>query len=522
MGRALAVALVGLNGHVIEVEADIGQTLPAFVLLGLPDAALSEARERIRSAAQNSGIPLSRRKITVNLVPASLPKKGSGFDLAIVMAALNAAGDVRRTGGTVFIAELGLDGRLRPVRGVLPAVLAAMTAGCREFVVAAANLAEAELVAGARVRGYESLAEVAQDFDANPEKLVVADPGPAAGDARVPAVGGPSAGGPARAEPSGAPDLAEVAGQAEARLALEIAAAGGHHLMMVGPPGSGKTMLAERLSGLLPDLNDAEAMEVTAIHSLDNGGEGITALVRRPPYERPHHSASTASIIGGGSGIPRPGAASRAHRGVLFLDEAPEYDRRVLDALRQPLESGELVLHRSAGTAAYPARFQLVMAANPCPCGKATGKGMGCECTPMARRRYFGKLSGPLLDRVDIQLQVNRVSLAQLSDTGPRESTAQVAARVRLARSSQLERLRPFGLVHNADLSGRLLRGPLRLDPRNTQLLDRAMGAGTLTARGYDRVLRLSWTVADLRGQSRPGPDEVGLALTLRQRGVGA
>ncbi|WP_104088089.1 YifB family Mg chelatase-like AAA ATPase [Arthrobacter sp. GMC3] len=517
MGRALAVALVGLNGHVIEVEADIGQTLPAFVLLGLPDAALSEARERIRSAAQNSGIPLSRRKITVNLVPASLPKKGSGFDLAIVMAALNAAGDVRRTGGTVFLAELGLDGRLRPVRGVLPAVLAALAAGCQEFVVAQANLAEAELVAGAKVRGYESLAQVAADFDANPEHLVLSAPNAPGAEG-----GGVPRSIPGAGPPGAAPaDLSEVAGQGEARLALEIAAAGGHHLMMVGPPGSGKTMLAERLPGLLPELSDDEALEVTAIHSLDTSQTGITALVRRPPYERPHHSASTAAIIGGGSGIPRPGAASRAHRGVLFLDEAPEFDKRVLDALRQPLESGELVLHRAAGTAAYPARFQLVLAANPCPCGKATGKGIACECTAMARRRYFGKLSGPLLDRVDIQLQVDRVQLSQFSDTGQRESSAQVAVRVQMARAIQQQRLRPFGLVHNADLTGRILRGPLRLGSKDTHLLDRAMGAGTLSARGYDRVLRLAWTVADLQGRDTPGVDDVGLALTLRQRGEG-
>lgn len=513
-GRALAVALVGLNGYVVEVEADIGQSLPSFVLLGLPDQSLSEAKDRVRSAAQNSGIPLSPRKITVNLVPASLPKKGSGFDLAIVMAALNAAGQVRRTRRTVFLAELGLDGRLRPVRGVLPALLAAFSNGYQEFVVAQENVAEAQLVKGAKVRGYDCLAAVAIDFDADPKEL------------RTPHMDHPDA----DSSPESAdqhqgsamlPDLSEVAGQPVARLALEIAAAGGHHLMMVGPPGSGKTMLAERLPGLLPDLDDAAAMEVTAIHSLGRRSNAHMELLRRPPYERPHHSASTASIIGGGSGIPQPGAATRAHRGVLFLDEAPEFDKRVLDSLRQPLESGELVLHRSAGMAAYPARFQLIMAANPCPCGNASGKGLNCECTPMARRRYFGRLSGPLLDRVDIQLQVQKVQAAQLAVDAPGESTAVVAQRVRAARDAARHRLQRWGLECNAELNGRLLRGPLRLPGRATALLDRAMGTGVLSARGYDRVLRLAWTVADLQGKQRPEADDVELALTLRQRGEG-
>lgn len=506
LGRTYSVALVGLNGYIVEVEADIGQTLPAFVILGLPDASLNEAKERIRSAAQNSGIPLSRRKITANLIPASLPKRGSGFDLSIAMSVLLAANDVRSTGRHVFIAELGLDGRLRPVRGILPAVMAAVQAGYPDVVVAQANAAEAGLVPGARVRGYRTLARLAFDFGADPQDLAL-DFEP---DDEEPDDGGTAAA-------AMAPDMCDVSGQGEGRRALEVAAAGAHHVLLTGPPGAGKTMLAERLPGLLPDLGDREAMEVTAIHSLSSLTSASVTLLRRPPYENPHHTATAAAIIGGGSGLPRPGAASRAHRGVLFLDEAPEYERRVLDALRQPLESGELVIHRSAGTAAYPARFQLVLAANPCPCGKGSGKGVDCTCTPMMRRRYLARMSGPLLDRVDIQLEVERVALADFGQPRAEEATADIAARVRAARERQLDRLRRLGLETNSQVPGRVLRGPLRLSGPTTRILDHALERGALTARGYDRVLRLSWTLADLSGRDGPDADDIGQALNLRQ-----
>ncbi|MDN4611322.1 YifB family Mg chelatase-like AAA ATPase [Arthrobacter burdickii] len=495
--------MLGMNGHVVEVEADIGQTLPAFVLLGLPDASLNEAKDRIRAAARNAGVPLSRRKITVNLIPASLPKRGSAFDLAIVMSALAAARDVRGCGSTVFLAELGLDGQLRPVHGVLPAVMAAVQAGHTSIVVAEENAAEAALVPAARVRSFRSLAEVALAFGADGAQVTLPDPVPRQ---EVPAPAVRSA--PLR-------DLSDIAGQHEARYALEIAAAGAHHLLMVGPPGAGKTMLAERLSGILPELEDDHAMEVTAIHSL-SGERYCGELVRTPPFESPHHTATPAAIIGGGSGIPRPGAASRAHRGILFLDEAPEYERRVLEALREPLESGRLVLHRASGTASYPARFQLVLALNPCPCGLANGKGIDCMCTAQQRRRYFNRLSGPLLDRVDLQLAVQRVGLADYAAGGSAETSARVAERVAAARSAQRDRLRPWNYATNAEVQGRILRGELALPRAVTASLDRALDRNLVSARGWDRVLRVAWTVSDLAGRARPDADDVVTALGFR------
>lgn len=507
--RSRSVALIGLEGHVVDVEADIGQSLPGFTIIGLPDQAVNESKERIRSAARHAGAPLSPRKITVNLSPATLPKRGSHFDVAVVMAVLSAQGVVRVPPGTVFFAELGLDGSLRPVRGVLPAVLAAVREGCPHVVVAEANRAEAELVTGATVSSAGHLARLLVQFGADPALA-----------ARVePAAAGPSPTPQSRAVPQDQDprDLTDVVGQIEGRKALEIAAAGGHHLLMVGPPGAGKTLLAERLPGILPDLEDEDALEVTSVHSLREDS-GCSALIRRPPFQSPHHGTTMPAMCGGGSGMPRPGAISLAHRGVLFLDEAPEFDRRVLDALRQPLESGTVTIARAQSVAQYPAAFQLVLAANPCACGHAGGTGQACTCSSVQRRRYFGKLSGPLLDRVDVQLRVPAVTyheLSAVSGDAP-ESSATVAQRVAQARGAQQERLRSLGCRLNAGVPGALLRRRLSPGADAVEPLRAAMERRALTARGFVKVLRVAWTLADLDGAVVPTREHVQLALYFK------
>jgi magnesium chelatase family protein len=515
LARTRAVTLVGVQGHLVEVEADLGQGVPSFSLVGLPDTSLSESRDRVRAAVLNSGQPWpATRRITINLSPASLPKRGSSFDLAIAAAVLAAqsavpAGVFDRA---VLLGELGLDGRARPVRGVLPAVAAAAAAGVESVVVPAANAAEARLVPGLRVTGVRSLRELValarseplpeEAFDDDDEAT-----GPAV--AVVDAEDGPG--------PSAEPDLRDVLGQAAARFAMEVAAAGGHHVLMLGPPGAGKTMLAERLPGLLPPLDSAAALEVTAVHSVAGTLPPETPLVTRPPFQAPHHNASVPAIVGGGSSHVRPGAASLAHRGVLFLDEAPEFAPAVLDALRQPLESGEITVSRLVAQVRFPARFQLVLAANPCPCGLAVGKGTDCRCSPMAKLRYLGRLSGPLLDRVDLSLEMLAATRAELrEDSAHVEDTATVAGRVVAARERMAARLAATPWRANAEVPGHVLRRHWPLPWGVVAAAEQELDRGGLTARGVDRVLRVAWTLCDLAGRERPDAGDVHVALQFR------
>ncbi|RFS85932.1 ATP-binding protein [Actinomadura spongiicola] len=513
LARTRSVSLVGVDGWVVDVEAAITSGVPGLHLVGLPDTALSEARDRVRAAIFNSGEDYPNRHVTVSLCPASMPKKGSTFDLSIAVALLAAAEAVppQACADLVLIGELGLDGRVRPIQGVLPAVLAAANQGCQTVVVPRANAAEAELVPGMKVVSAATLRGLLCLLrDEPPPVEDDEDDGP-----RSPADGF------ALRQQDFSPDLdlADVRGQAEARRALEISAAGGHHLFFAGPPGCGKTMLAERLPTLMPPLEPDTALEVTAIHSVAGTLRPGQPLITQPPFYAPHHTASRASMVGGGSGrVLQPGAVSLAHRGILFLDEAPEFAVGTLDALRQPLEEGEVRITRIEGMARFPARFTLVLAANPCPC--AAAKQIDCSCAPGTRRKYTSRLSGPLLDRIDLKLELAPASRAELRfDLEFAESSQVVAERVQLARERTLRRLTGTAWRSNAEIPGPELRR--RFTPPSDAMVsaDEALQRGALSARGLDRVLRVAWTIADLTGHDEPDADDVGGALTLWSAG---
>lgn len=514
--RTRSVTLLGVDGVVVEVQADIEPGLTVFNLVGLPDKSVSESRDRVRAALVNSDEEWPPRRITVGLSPATVPKTGSGFDLAVACAIVAANGklDPDRLADLVMVGEVGLDGRVRSVRGILPSVMAAAAAGCRRVVVPESVAVEARLVPDVTVLGVRSLRHLFAVLRGQPvpdEPEVV---GPLGADPDT--VGPMLVSGPA-VPGVPAPDLSEVAGQTRARRALEVCAAGGHHLYLLGPPGAGKTMLAERLPGLLPPLDTTAALEVSAVHSVAGTLPPDRPLVTEPPFCAPHHSATMPSLVGGGNGLPRPGAVSLAHNGVLFLDEAPEFSTRALDALRQPLEGGTVTVARSAGTLRFPARFLLVLAANPCPCGRFAGKGLDCTCSAVMRAKYLARLSGPLLDRIDVRVTVDPVSRAELLEPGGTgETTETVAARVREARARAAHRFADTPWTTNAEVPGRELRNRWATEPDALLSAARDLERGMLTARGLDRVLRVAWTVADLRGHDRPSRADVDAALEFR------
>ncbi|WP_328750841.1 YifB family Mg chelatase-like AAA ATPase [Streptomyces sp. NBC_00285] len=522
--RTCSVALVGVEGVVVEVQADLEPGVAAFTLVGLPDKSLTESRDRVRAAVVNSGGEWPQKKLTVGLSPASVPKAGSGFDLAIACAVLGASEriDPRALADIVMIGELGLDGRVRPVRGILPAVLAAADSGYEQVVVPECAAAEASLVPGVSVLGVRSLRQLIAVLTDEPvpdeEPHEPGRPDPLLAGLRVPGTGaatGMHTAGAAHQDHGH--DLADVIGQLSARTAVEVAAAGGHHLFLEGPPGAGKTMLAERLPAVLPRLLREESLEVTAVHSVAGLLPPGKPLIDVAPYCAPHHSATMQALVGGGAGVARPGAVSLSHRGVLFLDETPEFATRALDALRQPLEAGHVVIARSAGVVRFPAKFLMVLAANPCPCGRFSQTDDFCECPPSAIRRYQARLSGPLLDRVDLRVQVDRVTRDQLAGRGARgESTQVVADRVRAARERAATRLAGTPWRINGEVPGRELRSRWHAVSGAMDDAERNLERGVLTARGLDRVLRVAWTVADLVGHDRPDATDVALALQLR------
>lgn len=513
--RAAAVALTGLEGTAVMVEAAVSQQLPGMAIIGLPDAALAEAKLRVRTATVQAGMPLADRFILVNLSPAALPKQGSGFDLAIALAALAASHHLptSRLAETAHLGELGLGGELRRPAGLLTATVAARELGFCRVMVPEEGGAEAALVPGIEVIAVRDLAGA-----------VAWHRGAGEGWRLVPHAnaGAPENGGTvsiSERHVNGTMDMSDVIGQPEAVEALVIAAAGRHHVSLLGPPGTGKTLLATRLPTILPDLTADEAITASSIASL--GGSPLTALVQRPPFESPHHTASSVAIIGGGSGGEvRAGAITRACHGVLFLDEAPEFPRGVLDSLRQPLESGTVEVHRSRVRASLPAQVQLVLAANPCPCGYAGSPDTvaQCRCAAHTRVKYLQRISGPLGDRIDLRLMVRRVSNVMLQDSGSTPPTSgELRARVIRAREAAAHRLRDTPWRVNGEVKGTWLREPgMRLPRSDTAVLDQAFTRGALTMRGYDRTLRVAWTIADLAGRDRPGRRDISHALVLR------